>query len=134
MKQTLINLCGAALLAMSLATGANAATYHTLEKAMFSGGTLELNHYAQINVNCSSRGRVEVRILSGPSSGSVKLVQKMGSAKFSGDYEQCSTHLVPGTTVVYRPQTGYTGSDSVQLDVISPTGLEFIDTYNITVK
>ena len=40
MNQTLINLSGAALLAVTLATGANAASYHTLEKAMFSGGTL----------------------------------------------------------------------------------------------
>ena len=56
MRRTLICLSGATLLAATLTAGANAADYHTYEKAVFSDRTLEIGPYVQVNVDCSSKG------------------------------------------------------------------------------
>ncbi len=57
-----------------------------------------------------------------------------GYGHFTGDYQRCSAYKVLGANVTYTPQKGFTGSDSVQLDVIFPNGFERIETFTITVK
>ncbi len=134
MKRTLIYRSGATLLAATLTVGANAADYHTYEKAVFSDRTLEIGPYVQVNIDCSSKGRAEIRALSGPSSGSIRVIQKTFATKFVGDFEHCTGRRVPGSFVIYRPNVGFTGSDELRLDVVSPSGSELIETYKITVK
>ncbi len=134
MKRTLISRSGATLLAVALTAGANAADYHTYERVVFSGGTLELGRYIHVKTDCRPSGRDEIRVVSGPSSGSIRVIQKTAAAKFSGDFQRCTGRPLPELFVIYMPQAGFAGSDAVQLDVISPAGSELIDTYNITVK
>jgi hypothetical protein len=47
---------------------------------------------------------------------------------------QCDSTKLPGVTVDYLPQRGFTGSDEFVLDVINQTGYEGLATYSITVK
>ena len=126
--------CGAILLALTLAAGAHAQTYSNGSKTMVAGGTLLLGHYANVNPDCSSRGPVEVRVISGPTSGAVRVTPGSGYGYFSGDYEHCNANKVFGTNVMYTPQRGFIGSDSVQLDAIFPNGRERIETFTIIVK
>jgi hypothetical protein len=122
------------LLALTFAAGAAAQTYSSGSRTMVAGGALLLAHYASINADCSSRGPVEVRIVSGPTSGAIRVAQGPGYSRFTGDYQQCSASKVFGANVTYTPQRGFTGSDSVQLDVIFPSGFERIESFAITVK
>ena len=134
MKQTLISRSGGTLLAVALTAGANAADYHTYDRVVFSSGTLELGPYIQVKPDCSPNGRDEIKVVSGPSSGSIRVIQKTAASKFSGDFERCTGRPLPELFVIYRPHAGFAGSDALQVDVISPAGSELIDTYNITVK
>jgi hypothetical protein len=47
---------------------------------------------------------------------------------------QCNSTKLQGMTVEYLPERGFTGSDEVELDVISQTGYEALVTYNVTIK
>lgn len=69
MNRNLVRRSGAILLALTLAAGAEAQTYSSGSKTMVAGGTLLLAHYANVNGDCSLRGPVEVRVVSGPTSG-----------------------------------------------------------------
>jgi hypothetical protein len=134
MNRERVSRIAASLLALSLAAGADAQTYDSYSKTMPAGGTLLLAHYASVNGDCSSKGRVEVRVVSGPTSGVIRVAQGSGYGHFTGDYQQCSAYKVFGANVTYTPQKSFLGSDSVQLDVIYPSGLERIETFMITVK
>jgi hypothetical protein len=134
MNRKLVCRAGGILLALTFAAGAAAQTYGNYSKTMAAGKTLLLAHYASVNGDCSSRGPVEVRVVSGPSSGVIRVAQGLGYGHFSGDYQQCSAYKVFGANVNYAPQKGFIGSDSVQLDAIYPTGLERIETFTINVK
>lgn len=125
---------GAILLAVTLGCGAEAQTYSNYNKTMPAGRTLLLAHYVGVNGDCSSRGRTEVRVVSGPSSGTIRVAQGPGYSHFTADYQQCSAQKLIGANVTYTPQAGFVGWDSVQLDVIYPGGSERIDRYSITVK
>ncbi len=126
--------CGAVALAMALAAGAQAQTYGNFRMTMASGGTLLLFHYANVHPDCTSVGPVEVRVLTAPSSGVVRTAQKAGYSRFNGDFVKCNTQKALGASVSYAPQKGFIGTDTVQLDVFYPGGLERVDTYTITVK
>lgn len=103
-------------------------------KVMAAGGTLLLAHYASVNLDCSSRGPVVVRIVDGPTSGVIQVAQGPGVSHFTGDYQRCAAYRVFGADVTYAPQKTFTGSDSVKVDVIYPSGLERFETFTITVK
>jgi len=95
---------------------------------------LLLSHFAQINLDCSSRGRIEIRVISGPSSGTIRTVHRADYEHFTGDYERCNTVKVAGESVYYTPAKGFTGSDSVEIDIFLTTGVEKTDSFTITVK
>jgi hypothetical protein len=125
---------GVAMIATMLAAGAGAADYHTYQKAVFSEGTLEIGPYVQVDADCRSKGRVEIKALNGPSSGSIRFFQKSAAGKFIGDYAHCTGRPVLSSYVAYKPNRGFTGSDELRLDVVSPAGSELIETYEITVR
>jgi len=111
-----------------------AAVVRASSKTMAVGGTLLLSHYASVNMDCSSRGPVAVRIVDGPAAGEIQVAQGPGYSHFTGDYQRCSAYEVFGANVTYVPQKSFAGLDSVKLDVIFPSGLERVETFTITVK
>ncbi|MGA2492128.1 MAG: hypothetical protein ABSF67_04170 [Roseiarcus sp.] len=133
MNRKLIGRSGAIALAMTLASG-TAAQADDYNKVMVAGGTLLLAHLANVNADCTSRGAIDVRVLSGPSSGTIRIVQRADYSHFTGNFEQCNTRKISGESVYYTPQKGFTGSDSVQLDVFFPAGVERTAGFTITVK
>ncbi len=126
-------ICAIALTS-ALVTNAAAQTYGNYNKTVVAGGSLLLAHYASINLDCTSRGPVTVRVVSGPSSGSVRIEQGLGYGNFTNEYRQCSARKTFGANVRYTPHKGFTGMDSVQFDVIFPSGFERIESISITVK
>lgn len=118
------------VLAFGVASGANA---QGIVKIMASGSVLNLSNFASVNPDCTSRGKTVVRIVSGPAHGSITL--RAGPAfSFFPRLPNCNSRKVPGVAVMYRPERGFVGTESVSLDVIYPSGNESSPSYAILVK
>ena len=102
-------------------------------KTMVAGGTLRLGHYASANPDCSSKGRTIVRVSNAPAHGMVLLRSGKDFSHFPS-LPQCNAVRVEGVTAQYRSQRGYIGTDTVELDIIYPSGNERTESFNITVK
>ncbi|THD45273.1 MAG: hypothetical protein E7774_08385 [Bradyrhizobium sp.] len=134
MTRNLLSAPGALVVALTFASGAAAQTTSYVRITMVTGATQLIAHVSNVNPDCTSRGDTEVRIMTEPTSGALRMAKQLGYGHFTGDYEQCSTRKVAGVSVYYTPQKGFIGSDSVQLDVFFPNGVERIENYAITVK
>jgi hypothetical protein len=122
-------------LALSLFSVNASASAETLNKVVSVNHPLMLAHYASVFDDCSSRGRVEVRVIQGPAHGSITMREMANFSYFPySNLTQCNSRKVKGTTVTYQPQTMYVGTDWVSLDIIFPSGTERDQTFNITVK
>jgi hypothetical protein len=121
-------------LAVSATESANADTFRFKFNVIgVSSKALRLGHAANVNPDCSVQGKVFVRVSSGPSHGAISMREGLDFGHFPG-MPQCNSHKVRGTTIYYLPNSGFTGSDAVELDLISQTGVEVLETYNITIK
>jgi hypothetical protein len=125
----------ATLVLAALATeSASADTiYKTYDKTGVAGVPLLIGHFAHVEPNCIASGSTFVRVTRGPTHGVVTTREGFGFSYFP-QLLACNSHKVKGVTVWYRPRSGFTGNDAIQLDIIFPSGNEHIDDYNITVK
>jgi hypothetical protein len=98
-----------------------------------TGNTLIIGTFANTNPDCTATGRTFVRVSRNPNHGIVAMREGLVFSSFSKRPE-CNSHKTQGATVEYTPNRGFTGSDEVELDVISQTGFETSVTYAITVK
>ena len=101
-----------------------------------SGVPLKLTAVSSINPNCSSRGTSEVRLIAQPAGGQITL-------KYASDYPSlpasdpafaCDRRRVPATLVYYRSSPGFRGNDSVDLELVFPTGTVRHAHYTIQVE
>ncbi len=118
------------MLAIGAADGANA---QGIVKIMASGSVLNLSNFASVNPDCTSKGKTVVRIVSGPAHGSITL-REGPVFSFFPRLPNCNSRKVPGVGVMYRPERGFVGTDSVSLDVIYPSGNERSESYSIVAK
>jgi hypothetical protein len=112
----------------------SAAGAQTASRTVAAGGVLKVGHFANVNPDCSPVGVTVVRLSAPPKHGVVRTASTMGFAHFAGTFEICNSRRVAGVSVEYRPDRGFTGSDSFSLDVIYPGGLEQVGSYDVTVK
>ena len=107
-----------------------------INKTFVSGKTSKLEFYYTLNVDCSSIGDATVRIISGPSNGSISIVKGSGYSRFTQDNQRyvCNARPSQGVNVMYTPRSGFSGSDSVTLEVIFASGSSRTLTYNVVVK
>ncbi len=123
------------MLMAALAAGRPAQAFdYNYNRVMATGTTLLLGHLAQVNPDCTSRGAITIRVLSGPSSGAIRIVHRADYGHFTSDFAQCSSRKVLGESVYYTPQNGFIGTDTVQLDVFGPSGGELTMYFTVTVK
>ena len=118
------------VLGIGVAYGANA---QGVVKIMASGGVLNLTNLASVNPDCTSKGKTTVRIVSGPAHGSITL-REGPVFSFFPRLPNCNSRKVPGVAVLYRPERGFVGTNSVSLDVIYPSGNEHSESYSIQVR
>jgi hypothetical protein len=123
----------AALITVAAAGVANAQNTEEIRKTAAAGGVLILAHYASVNPDCTSKGKVVVRLVNAPAHGSIALKQGSDFTTFSGA-KQCNVRKVEGVTAVYRPDRGFVGPDVLGVDIIYPSGRERFQNYTITVK
>lgn len=116
---------------MLSAHSANAQT-----KTVVAGKPFRLDFAYSTNPDCTSTGDVVVRVTSPPSNGSVSIYKSSVFPNFpaSNVRSACNTRRVPGTIATYTARRGYTGSDTVSLEMIFPSGLHRQQTYYLMVR
>jgi hypothetical protein len=113
-------------------------TPETLEltRAVASDHTLRLDFLSALNPDCTSLGFATVRILDQPNHGKITFENGTGFTRFQQDdsrYE-CNKRRSDGVILTFEPDSGFTGTDSVNIDVIFPSGFSRKRHYSIEVK
>jgi hypothetical protein len=107
-----------------------------VSRAVAANQTLRLEFLYSINPDCSSIGFATVRVLEEPKHGKIRVVNEQGFTNFPSDNARhvCNTRKSEGVVVLYEPEPGYTGADSVIIDVIYASGNSAKRRYAIDVK
>jgi hypothetical protein len=108
----------------------------TLSPVAVTGKPLRLAHFANLNPDCSPIGEPDVRVTKTPDHGVVAVGVGEGYTNFvpANPRNHCNVRATPGVNAVYTSSRGYTGPDTVALDVIFPTGEERQFSYSLNVK
>ncbi len=101
-----------------------------------SGAPRKIVHVYSIGQDCNARGIPRVSAAESPRHG--RLVFREGdnfpSAAPGSPLAVCNSTQVPGVTVTYIPERGYSGSDSFVLRAVFPNGRENNRRYDLHVK
>jgi hypothetical protein len=105
-------------------------------KVAAAGQKLRVEFLYAIQPDCSSAGKIAVRVLEQPQHGTLTIEEGQGFTFFPKDNPRfaCNTVKSDGTLVFYQPNQDYLGSDSVTLYVILPFGNTVTRHYAIQVK
>ena len=108
----------------------------TLTRAVPAEHKLQVDFFYSINPDCSVIGLANVRVLEQPHDGEVVVENGTGFPNFPPNNQryECNKVKSDGVAVVYEPRPGFTGADSIMLDVIFPSGVEIKRRYSIAVK
>jgi hypothetical protein len=100
------------------------------------GQKLRVDFLYDIEADCSSKGQTTVRILAQPVHGMLAVEKGQGFTNFPKDNQryECNTRKSDGTFVFYEPKSDYTGTDSIALYIIYPSGSAQTRRYSIEVK
>jgi hypothetical protein len=114
------------------------AVQQTLEltRAVASDQKLRLDFLYRLNPDCTSAGFATVRIIEPPRHGRITVENGTGFTNFpqSNQRYECNKSRSDGVIVMYEPDSGFTGTDSVNIDTIFPSGTSGKRHYSIEVK
>jgi hypothetical protein len=107
-----------------------------LTRAAAAGQQLRVGFLTNINPDCSSTPFASVRIGKEPKHGEATLKDDTGFTNFAKDNPrfECNKQRSDGTAVLYRGEEGYTGKDSVTVEIVYVDGRETSAHYSIDVK
>ncbi len=106
------------------------------DRSVASGYPLILSNLYSTNPDCTSSGKIVVRVTRSPEHGKVTVRDAGVFPNFpeSNIRSACNRRRVPGVQVIYVSQRGYTGPDFVGLQVNFPMGREATGRFPIQVK
>jgi Domain of Unknown Function with PDB structure (DUF3857)/Transglutaminase-like superfamily len=114
------------------------AAQQTLERTrvVASDQKLRLDFLYALNPDCTSIGFATVRIIEQPHHGRITVENGTGFTNFPQNNlrYQCNKSRADGVVVIYEPHSGFTGTDSVNIEAIYPTGTSGKRHYSIEVK
>ena len=93
-------------------------------KVTVSGKPMIVYRAWATNPDCTSAGKVEIRVTEGPEHGRLSLRRGGVFPNFaqSNVRSACNRRRVPGVEVIYVSQRGYVGPDNVVIEVFYPGG------------
>jgi hypothetical protein len=105
-------------------------------RTVIAGKPFKLFSAVSTNPDCSAAGDIVIRVVSPPSNGRVSIARGGVFPSFppSNVRSECNRRRVPGTIAIYTAQRGYTGPDSVSLEVIYPSGHVRQGSYSLMVR
>jgi hypothetical protein len=112
------------------------ATVITRDVATGLGAVLLRDFLVNIDADCSSTAFASVRMVEEPKHGAATLKDDTGFTNFAKDNSrfECNKQRSGGTAVLYRGEEGYTGNDSVTVEIVYVDGRETSVHYSIDVK
>lgn len=107
-----------------------------LNKVVAAGVPMKLDFWYSAHEDCTSTGPTVVRVAHAPDHGkvSIKPVADYPSFPAANPRHECNVKKIEGQQVWYSPDAGYTGPDSVALDIIFPNGNARQTSYSINVR
>ena len=114
------------------------AAQQTLEfaRVVAADHALRLDFLYALNPDCTSLGFATVRILDQPMHGKITYENGTGFTSFPQEnlrYE-CNKRRSDGVILTYEPESGFAGTDSINIDVIFASGISRKRHYSIEVK
>jgi hypothetical protein len=108
----------------------------TMERYAIGGRKSIFAHYYSLKLDCSLSGWQEVKLSKSPENGEAKLREEMTVINYSAPNPRvkCNGRSTKSMALEYVPTKGYTGSDSIEVELINESGQQIKYTYNITVK
>jgi len=107
-----------------------------IARATLSGSTQKLDFQYAANPDCSSLGKINVRVVKSPSHGTLKVEEGEDYTDFAKGNPRydCNKKKLPGSLVYYQPEGGIAGRDSAQVEAAYPTGAVKSISYDIYVR
>jgi hypothetical protein len=95
-----------------------------------------LNFFTSLNPDCTSRGRTEVRVVTPPMNGSIKIAYESDFPRYSAVSQryECNRRRVTGTSVVYTPRRDFQGQETIVVEGFYPTGQLDRVTHTVNVR
>jgi hypothetical protein len=112
------------LLALSALATPSSAEERTLKRTVVTGKILKVTTTYFAHPDCSAPELPDVRLISGPSNGSISLKNSSDFPNFpeSNLRFRCNTKKIPSRQVLYRPAPGFIGKDRFSFKVVYPDG------------
>jgi len=106
------------------------------KRSLFSGNESKIAAMNYVNRDCSSGPRPEVRIVTPPSNGTMRLepIAHVLDRKKENSRSHCNDKTVDAVGVFYKSKPNYTGADKITLDVDFRHGRVNRYTYAIEVR
>ncbi len=107
-----------------------------ITRAAASGQQVRVGFLTNINPDCSSTPFASVRIVEEAKHGTAALKEDTGFTNFAKENPrfECNKQRSDGTALLYRAEEGYTGKDSVTVQIVYADGRESSSRYSIDVK
>lgn len=109
----------------------------TISRTALPGQKNQMTFAYSVNPDCSVRELPVIRVLKPPAGGSVTTETVLDFPSFSSDnvrYE-CNRRQVSGAAIIYTPNAGYLGPDTMAIEAFYPkSAFSRVTEINITVK
>jgi hypothetical protein len=108
----------------------------TMQRYAVTGKKSTFGRYYSLNMDCSPSPWFDIKIIKLPENGDANLVETATEANYTepNPRVKCNGRSIKSTALEYSPKSGYTGPDSVGVELITEEGTRSIYTYNIIVK
>jgi len=95
-----------------------------IDFAAIGGRTSEINHWVDLNGDCSVAGLYSVQIVAPPAHGQAQVTKGQFFPRYGrlDARAACATIRRDGLALRYTPSPGYAGADHLAISVISPRG------------
>jgi hypothetical protein len=105
-------------------------------RAAAAGQQMRIGFVAALEPDCSPTPVANVRIVEQPKHGEATATPDTGFTSFAKENPRsaCNTQRTDGTAVLYHSEEGYTGKDSVTVEIAYADGHEVSTRYTIEVK
>jgi hypothetical protein len=108
----------------------------TMQRYAVGGKKSTFAYYYSLRLDCSPSDWQEVRLIKSPENGEAKLTETTTVINYpaSNPRVKCNGRSTQSMALEYIPNKGYTGNDSIEVELINDAGQQNTFTYNITVK
>lgn len=109
---------------------------YTFQRYAVGGKKSIFANYYSLKLDCTPSGWQEVTLSKSPENGEAKLVEATTIINYTAPNPRtkCNGKSTKSMALQYIPNKGYTGSDSIEVELINEAGQRNTFTYNITVK